>query len=95
MTCLIDRALSGAGMKLHTSMLGGLFGTMYANFQVKIFAEISGRKFQTFHCSNFLKIGIHSAKAYTKKAPNIEVCNFIPAPLRDLSIKQDIVALYK
>ena len=25
---------------------------MYSNFQEKIFAEISGKKFQTFHCSN-------------------------------------------
>ena len=25
-------------------------GTKYADFQEKIFAEISGRKFQTFHC---------------------------------------------
>ena len=27
-------------------------GTMYANFREKIFAEISGKKFQTFHYSN-------------------------------------------
>ena len=26
--------------------------TKYANFQEKISAEISGRKFQSFHCSN-------------------------------------------
>ena len=36
--------------------VGDLFcihlGTKYANFQEKIFAEISGKKFQTFHCSN-------------------------------------------
>ena len=68
---------------------------MYADFQENIFAEISGKKFQTFHCSNvtamksleffprnlredfFLKIGIHSAKVYTKKAYNIGECNFI------------------
>ena len=42
----------------------------------------------------FLKIGIHSAKVYTKKVPNIEECNFIPAPLRILSTKQVIVKLY-
>ena len=36
----------------------------------------------------FLKIGILSAKLYTKKVPNIEQCNFIPAPLRTLSTKQ-------
>ena len=27
-------------------------GTMYANFQEKIFTEISGKMFQTFHCRN-------------------------------------------
>ena len=27
-------------------------GTKYANFQEKIFAEISGKTFQTFHCIN-------------------------------------------
>ena len=33
-------------------------------------------------CKDFLlKIGILSAKVYTKKVPNIEVCNFIPAQL--------------
>ena len=85
---------------------------MYANFQEKIFAEISGIKFQTFHCSNFttmknlgvfsrnlckdffLKIGIHIAKVFIKNIPNIEVCDFIPAPLRTLFIKQVIVMLY-
>ena len=71
-------------------------GSKYADFQEKIFAEISGKKFQTFHCINvttmkslelfprnlredfFLKIGILSAKVYTKNVPNLEVCNFIP-----------------
>ena len=42
----------------------------------------------------FLKIGILSAKVYPKKVPNIEVCNFINAPLRLLSNKQVIEALY-
>ena len=42
----------------------------------------------------FLKIGILSPKVYTKNVPNIEVCNFILAPLRTLSIKQVIVVLY-
>ena len=42
----------------------------------------------------FLKIVILCAKVYTKKVPNIEVCNFINAPLRTLSIKQIIVVLY-
>ena len=27
-------------------------GCKYADFQEKIFADISGKKFQTFHCSN-------------------------------------------
>ena len=42
----------------------------------------------------FLKIGILCAKVYTKKVPNIEVCNFINITLRTLSIKQVIVVLY-
>ena len=42
----------------------------------------------------FLKIGIHGAKVYTKNVLNIEVCDFIPAPPRNLSIKQVIVVLY-
>ena len=57
MTCLIDKSLSGAGMKSFTSMLGTFFkhlGTMYADFQEKIFAEISGKTFQTFHCSSVI-----------------------------------------
>merc|ERR1712015_149474 len=89
-------------------------GTKYANFQEKIFADISGRKLQTLYSSNvttiqslqfsprnickdfFLKIGILCAKVYTKKVPNIEVCNFINAPLRLLSMnmKQVIEVLY-
>ena len=57
MTCLIDRVLSEAEMKLHSPMLETFFvytypGTMYADFQEKIFAEISGKMFQTFLCSN-------------------------------------------
>ena len=42
----------------------------------------------------FLKIGILRAKVYTKNVPNIDECDFIPAPLRNLSIKQAIVVLY-
>ena len=42
----------------------------------------------------FLKISIHSAKVYTKKVPNIEECNLIPAPLKSLATKQVIVVLY-
>ena len=38
--------------------VGDLFcihlGTKYANFQEKIFADISGRKFQTLYSSNFI-----------------------------------------
>ena len=96
--------------------VGDLFcihlGSKFADFQEKIFADISGRKLQTLYSSNvttiqslqlsprnickdfFLKIGILCAKVYTKKFPNIEVCNFIPAPLRTLSTKQVIIVLY-
>ena len=42
----------------------------------------------------FLKIGILSPKVYTKNVPNIDVCNFIHAPLRTLSTKEVIVVLY-
>ena len=42
----------------------------------------------------FLKIGIHSAKVYTKKAPSILECNFIPAPLKSLAYKQVIIMLH-
>ena len=110
MTCLKDRVLGGAGKKSHVGEVFCIYlGTMYANFQEKILAEISGKK---FHCSTvitmkslelfprnlckhfFLKIGIHSAKVYTKNVPNIEVCDFIPSPSRTSPIKQVIVVLY-
>ena len=107
---LLERQSSERGKDEVTYFyVGDLFcihlGTKYANFQEKIFADISGRKLQTLYCSNvttiqslqlsprnickdfFLKIGILCAKVYTKKVPNIEVCNFINAPLRLLSIK--------
>ena len=42
----------------------------------------------------FLKIGILSAKVYTKNVPNIGVCNLTTAPPRTLSVKQVIVLLY-
>ena len=42
----------------------------------------------------FLKIGIHRAKVYTKKVPNIEVCDFIPGSSRTSPIQQVIVVLY-
>ena len=35
--------------------VGGLFCTKYANFLEKIFVEIPGKKFRTFHCSNVTK----------------------------------------
>ena len=98
MTYLIDRVLGGS----HSSMLETYFAYTLALsmpiFKKKIFAEISGKKFQTFHCSKvttmkslellprnlheyfFLKIGILSAKVNTKNVPNIDVCNFNPAP---------------
>ena len=75
-------------------------GSKYADFQEKIFAEISGKKYQTFHCSNvttmksFLKIGILRAKVYTKNTPNIEECNFIPVLIRPLNTRQVIEVLY-
>ena len=49
--------------------------TKYANFQEKISAEISGTKFQSFHCSNVTttkSLGIflrNSVKVYSKKGP--------------------------
>ena len=42
----------------------------------------------------FLKIGIHRAKVYTKRVPNIEVCDFIPGSSRTSPIQQVIVVLY-
>ena len=35
-----------------------LLGTKYINFQEKIFAEISGKQFQTFHYSNVTMVTI-------------------------------------
>ena len=56
MTCWIDEVLDGAGIKSHAFMLGTFFytyiGTLYADFQEKIFPETSWKKLQTFHCSN-------------------------------------------
>ena len=57
--------------------------------QYKVHMELSPRN---IHEDFFLKIGILSAKVYAKNVPNIEICNFIPSPLRTLSIKQ--VVLY-
>ena len=118
MTCLMDRSLSGALIKLHTSMLGTFFVYTLAQ-SMPIFKKKSSQIFlgescklcvlhkNDFLCNTqslqlsprntcedfFLKIGILCVKVYTKKVPNIEVCNFINAPLRLLSIKQVIEAL--
>ena len=100
MTCLVVRVLSGAGMKSHTSMLGTSFVYTLA-LSMPIFKKKPLRKFLEkssklfIVVTFFLKIGIHSAKVYSKNVPNIEVCDFIPAPLRTLSIKQVIVVLYQ
>ena len=68
MTCLIGEVLNGPGMKSHTSMLGTFFVytlalcSMYANFREKIFAKISGKKFQTFHSENDYRLGSRAEK---------------------------------
>ena len=54
---LLDRRSSGRGRDDVTYFyVGDVFciylGTTYADFQEKIFPETSGKKFQTFHCSN-------------------------------------------
>jgi len=54
---LLDRQSSEWGRDEVTyfyvrDVFGIYLGPMYADFQEKIFAEISGRNFQTFHCSN-------------------------------------------
>ena len=56
MTCLVDRVLSEAGMMSHVRDVFCIhLVTMYDNFQEKFCAEISGKIFQTFHCSNVTK----------------------------------------
>ena len=100
MTCLIDRVLGGQ-VRSHILLCWGSFLyipwhylPMYASFQEKIFAEISGKKFQIFHCSNvttmkrlelredfFLKIGIYNAKAYTKNVPNNPTQKYVTSSL--------------
>ena len=67
MAYLIDRVLGGAGMKSHTSMLA----TKYANFHEKIFVEISGKKFKSFHCSN-----VTTTKSLGVIFPEISTKNF-------------------
>ena len=76
---LVYRALGGAGMRLHTSMLGTFF----------VYTLALSMHF-------FLKIGILSAKVYTKNALNKKVCKLTPAPLRALSTQQmAILELFK
>ena len=109
MTCLKDRVLSGARMLRWGRFLYTL-GTKYANFQEKkslwrflgksskVFIVVTNQNLELFprnlSKNFFLKIGIHSAKVYIKNFPNIEVCDFYPAPPRTLSIKKVIVVLY-
>ena len=86
-------------MKLHTSMLGTFFVytltlTKYADFQENTSIQSLELSPKNIRVDFFLKIGIHSAKVYTKHLPNKEVYNFIPAPLRTLTIKQVIVVLH-
>ena len=86
---LLDRQSSGRGRDEVTYFyVGDVFciylGTMYANFQEKIFAEISGKKFQTFDVSNVYPQ--HRSKYVTSSLPRPES--------RTLSIKQVIVVLY-
>ena len=45
------------------------------------------QKFQKSTQKNVLKIGINSAKVYTKNVPNVEVCDLTPAPPTTQSIK--------
>ena len=64
----------------------------------KLFIVTTMKNLERF-CRNprkgfFLKIDILIAKVYTKKVPNIEVHNFIPASLGTLFTKQVIVVLY-
>ena len=116
MTCLVDRVLSGTGMKLHTSLLGTYFVYTLAKSRPifkkksllrflekshKLFIEVNVTTMKSLELFSrnlrkdfFLKIGILIAKVYTKKVPNKEVCDFIPVPLRTLSIKQVLVVLY-
>ena len=54
---LLDRRSSGRGRDTVTCFyVGDVFciylGTLYADFQEKIFPETSWKKLQTFHCSN-------------------------------------------
>ena len=70
MTCWIGEALDGPKMKSHTSMLRMFFVYTLALcmpiFLEKISPETSGKKLQTFHCSN---VTIHTI--YTRFLRNI------------------------
>ena len=66
---LLDRQSSERGRDEVTcfyveEVFGIYLGSKYANFQEKIFVEISGKIAQTFHCSNVFGT-IRSRKLYT------------------------------
>ena len=68
MTCLIDRVLDRAGMKSHVGDFFCIYlGTMYADFQEKIFVEISWKKFQVVRVSLF-NIPTHGCRNVTISA---------------------------
>ena len=62
----------------------------------KLFIEVTLQQWKVWNIFPEIsaKIGIHSAKEYTKNVPNIEVCDFIPALSTTLSIKQ-VIVVYK
>ena len=64
----------------------------YYNEKFGTFSQKSPRRF--FLENRHTLQSLHSAKVCTKNVPNIEVCDFIPVPLRTLPIKQVIVVLY-
>ena len=65
-------------------------GTKYADFQEKIFAEISGKSSKFFVVLTFGSVW----NIFPEISAKIFSWDFIPAPLRTLSIKQVIVVLY-
>ena len=93
MTTLIDWVVVGAGVKSHASMLGTFF-VYTLTLSMPIFNEILGIFSKNLREDFFLKIGILSVKVYTKKALNIEACDFTPAPTTTQSIKVVIVVAY-
>ena len=96
---LLDRLSSERGKdEVKYLYVGVVFcihlGTKYADFQEKIFAEISGNIQSVELFPRNLQEFFFVENRHTKNDPNIEVCNFILAPLRTLPIKQVIVVLY-